>query len=337
MEYKSRPILVLSKHDIERVITMPAAIMAIERALCEYSKGRAQMPPKIYLNLSKYKGDFRAMPAYVCLRRTSAGKPDFAGIKWVNVHEYNKKFGLPTVMATIILSDPKTGYPIAIMDGTYITKVRTGAAGGIAARYLARKDSRILGLVGCGTQAESQLEALLEYFRFSAVRVWGLSGKCERQFMKKFAYTKLDFICAKNVKECVTDADIIVTTTPSRRPLVKFSWVKKGAHINAIGADAPGKEEIDPDILKNSKLVVDDLTQAKHSGEINVPYAKRLIRGKDIYAALGDIVAGKKRGRMNDSEITVFDSTGLAIQDIALAGIVYNKCIKLKLGKNIKL
>jgi len=138
---------------------------------------------------------------------------------------------------------------------------------------------------------------------------------------------------AASVQECVAGADIIVTTTPSRKPLVRSSWVKDGAHLNAIGADAPGKEELDPTILKRARVVVDDLEQASHSGEINVPIAKGLFKLKDIYATLGEIIAGKKKGRTSPREVTVFDSTGLAIQDTAIASFIYKAALKKKLGR----
>ena len=138
---------------------------------------------------------------------------------------------------------------------------------------------------------------------------------------------------AATIKECVSDADIVVTTTPSRKPIVQPQWIKDGTHINAIGADAPGKEELDPTILKRSKVVVDDVEQASHSGEINVPIAKGLFKLKDIYATLGEIIAGKKKGRASPREVTVFDSTGLAIQDTAVASLIYKAAVKKKLGR----
>ena len=138
---------------------------------------------------------------------------------------------------------------------------------------------------------------------------------------------------ANNIQGCVAGADIVVTTTPSRKPIVQSSWIKDGVHINAIGADAPGKEELDPKVLKRARVVVDDLEQASHSGEINVPIAKGLFKLKDIHATLGEIIAGKKKGRTSPREVTVFDSTGLAIQDTAAASLIYKAAVKKKLGR----
>lgn len=325
-----RKTLILTRRQVSRLIDMPLALEAVRSAFILYGKGRVEMPPKIYLQLKKHSGDFRAMPAYL-------EGLESAGLKWVNVHPGNRDFGLPAVMAVIILSDPKTGFPLAIMDGTLITNLRTGAAGGIAAKCLARKDSSTVGLVGCGVQAKAQLLALKEFFRISSVFVWGLRFKQAKIFLQETRYLGLKMQVKDNIRDCVKDADIIVTTTPSRKPLVKSDWIKDGVHINAIGADAKGKEELDPGILKRAKIIVDDKRQACHSGEINVVLSKGLISERDIYATLGEVLTQKKQGRVSDKEITVFDSTGLAIQDIACARLVYQKAIKLKIGNPVKI
>jgi alanine dehydrogenase len=287
------------------------------------------MPPKLYVTFPK--GDFRTMPCYI---------PDlgFGGVKVVNVHPENpRKYNLPTVMATIILIEPETGRPLAIMDGTWITDMRTGAAGGVAAKYLARRDSKVIGMVGAGTQARTQLLALTEVFDIGEVRVYSRSlESCER-FKKDVAYLGLNISIKGKVEEAVRGCDILVTTTPVTQPIVEDEWVDEGMHINAIGADAPLKEELDPRILRRAKIVVDDIEQACHSGEINVPLSKGIISRADIYAELGEIIAGKKVGRVTDSEITIFDSTGLAIQDIATAAVVYKRAREQGLGSEVEL
>jgi alanine dehydrogenase len=327
---KKNKTLVLDRNSVARLIDVKKAIGAVEGAFMEYGRGRVQMPPKIYIHLKKYDGDFRAMPAYI-------EKLDRCTLKWVNVHPRNSISGLPTVMAVIILSDPRNGLPLCIMDGTLATNLRTGAAGAVAAKYLARKDPRMIGMVGCGAQAKAQLQALGSLFDIPMIKVWSRGGICVKEFIKAMKRPGCDIYESMSIKECVRDCDIIVTTTPSRKPLVKSAWIKKGAHINAIGADAKGKEELDPEILKNAKVVVDSWAQASHSGEINVPLIGGLISKNDIYAELGDIVAGKKKGRTSPEEITVFDSTGLAIQDAAVADLIYRAAIRKKLGRWIAL
>ncbi|HDZ77193.1 MAG TPA: alanine dehydrogenase [Candidatus Omnitrophica bacterium] len=320
--------LVLDDKTIRKISDIKKSIMAVEDAFYEYGKGRVQMPAKIYLHLDKYSGDFRAMPAYI-------EKLERCALKWVNVHPSNARFGLPAVMALLILSNPKNALPLCIMDATYLTAMRTGAAGAVAAKYLARADSKIVSLVGSGVQARMQLNALRCLFKINEVRVWGHKALYIRKFIREMKSSKYQLKAADNIKECVRGSDIIVTTTPSRKPLVKLDWVKPGAHINAIGADGKGKQELCPAVLKQAKLVVDNWEQASHSGEINVALRKGQISKKDIYTDIGKIVCGKRRGRINKNEITVFDSTGLAIQDVAVADLIYRIAKKKKVGKQI--
>jgi len=301
----------LTASDIKKIINMPNTLAAVETAFREYGFGKVVIPPKLYLDLKHYGGDFRAMPAYV---------EKSAGLKWVSVYPGNPGKGLPTVLAMLVLNDPETGFPLAIMDATQITGYRTGAAGGVAANYLARKDSTALGLIGAGAQAKTQLLALLNYFEFEKIYMWSLREEDIERFQADFEDLPIESASIETAAGC----DIVCTTTPSREFIVKREWVKEGAHINAIGADAAGKQELDPRILADAKVVVDDITQAKHSGEINVAIKRESFAEVDIYATLGEIVTGAKRGRIGN-EITVFDSTGLAIQDIATARMLLDK------------
>lgn len=289
------------------------AIKTIEKAFFDYSLGIAKMPPKQYLDFPEYNGDIRIMPSY-------SNSLKIAATKIVNVHPDNYKLGLRTVMASIIVNDIKTGLPLAVMDGTYITGIRTGAASAVATKYLARKNSKTLGVVGAGQQAVYQIIALMSVIKFKEIFVFDIN-KNNIETLKKIL--KREGIKIEHAElEKASSQDVLVTTTPSRGPIIKKEWIKPGTHINAIGADAVGKQELDPDILKQAKIVVDDWIQASHSGEINVPIQKRLITQKDVWANLGDIVVKKKNGRVNQEEITVFDSTGLAIQDLYVAHLV---------------
>jgi alanine dehydrogenase len=327
-------VLLLTKKEIEPLLSMNEVMQAVESAFREKGLGYAQMPPKVYLSYPKYNGDLRAMPSYL-------ERLDISAVKVVNSHPDNQsKFSLPTVMATIILVDPKNGAPLAIMDGTWITAMRTGAAGGLAAKYLARKDARIVGFVGAGTQARTQLTALLTLYRnLEKVKVWSRTRESRETFVSemKAEYENLtDVVPVENVEDAVRDMDILVTATPSRVPIVLGKWISRGAHITCIGADAPGKEELDPAILKRAKIVVDDWEQASHSGEINVPLAKRLMSRNDVWGDICEIAAGLKPGRTSESEITVFTSTGLAVQDAATAKLVYDKAIAKNVGHSVE-
>ncbi len=304
--------LLLSKEDVRGLLDMPAVIQAVEQALGDYAKGIARMPHKIYLDTES--GDFRAMPAYL---------PGAAGMKWVCAYPGNPAKGLPTVMATIIYSDPDNGYPLAIMDATDITAYRTGATAAIASRYLARPDSSTLGIIGAGQQAYTQLMAHAELFPLKTIKVFDTSPSALERFIESFPGIQT---CSL---EEVAAADIVCTLTTMREPLLKRRWIRPGTHINAVGADASGKQELEPSLLNDAVVVVDDLKQASAAGEINVPLSQGLFKAEQIYATLGELVVGKKPGRTDRNAITIFDSTGLAIEDVATAKLIYKRAGEL--------
>jgi alanine dehydrogenase len=310
-------VLLLGRREIEELISMSEALKAVEQAFKLQIEGTTIMPPKLYLNLPEYQGDFRAMPAYV---------DGSAGVKWVSVYPNNCEKNLMSVMAIITLCDPNTGCPLAIIDGTYITDIRTGAAGGVAVKYLARKGSTIIGFVGAGIQARTQLLAISEVLpKIEQVKVFDQNWDATLKYVDEIgAQLGMNIRPVETIREA-TEADIIVTTTPSRKPLIKKQHIKPGTHINAIGADAKGKQELETDLLRDAKIIVDDIEQASHSGEINVPLSEGVIKIDDIYGTLGEVVASIKKGRENNEEITIFDSTGVAIEDIICAKLVYNK------------
>ncbi len=280
----------------------------VEEAFAAFGRDEVEMPPKVYVNLDG--GDFRTMPAYI----PSLG---LAGVKIVNVHPDNPACGLPSVMALLVLLAPATGMPYAVMNATMLTDLRTGASGAVAARHLCRRqDDLEVGLVGAGRQAEAQLEATAAWLGIGRIRVWSRSEASAEAFVRRCDRFDIETATLERVVDC----DLLVTTTPSRTPLVSNDWIRDGTHINAIGADAPGKQELDPAILVRARVFVDDPRQAVHSGEINVPIAAGQYRAEQLAGTLGEVVLGKK-GRQSDAEITVFDSTGLAIQDLAIARV----------------
>ena len=280
---------------------------AVESAFADHGMGLVQMPPKVYITLPG--GDFRTMPAYLPSQK-------MAGVKIVNVHPENTKNGLPTVMALTIILDIATGKPVAVLNATRLTDMRTGAAGAVAAKYLAPKKTVMLGIAGTGRQAEAQVWATAAELEIEEIRVWSRNTRHAQNFVRKMDR----FDCTSVSLEKVCDANLIVTTTPSRTPIIRSEWVHEGTHINAIGADAPGKEELDPALLNRAQVFVDDMAQAIHSGEINVPIAQGSYRQEAIAGTLGEVVIGRKK-RESADRITLFDSTGLAIQDLAIAAI----------------
>jgi alanine dehydrogenase len=309
-------VLWLSEEDVKSLLGIDLAIEAVEGAFRDHALGRTQMPPKPYLYFPKYHGDLRTMPAYL-------EDQNSAGVKIVNVHPQNPERGLPTVMALLVLNSPESGAPLAVMGATHLTNMRTGAAGAVAARQLARPDSAVVGLVGAGAQARTQLLALSRVFKIEKVIVSDRSLESSRALIKDaHAFLDCDYHPTDSRQEAC-DCDILVTTTPSRRPLVKEAWIRPGTHINAIGADAKGKQELESALTAKALVVVDDMAQAVHSGEVNVPISQGVLKPEQIHAQIGEVLVGHKPGRTRREELTIFDSTGLAIQDVAVGTKVY--------------
>ncbi len=304
------PTLLLDRNAVKTLIRMADVINVVEGAFRMCGEGKGKMPAKVYLSVEH--GDFRAMPAAL---------PGSAGVKWVNVHPDNRSRGLPSIMGILIYSDPETGYPVAIMDATEITAYRTGAAAAIASKYLARADSHTIGIIGAGFQAHTQILAHAELFNPLSINVSDVSQAAVDRLMRSFSQFAIRNC---SIQEAVV-SDIVCTLTPSRSPIIKREWIRPGTHINAVGADAPGKQELDPSILKEAVVVVDDIKQASGSGEINVPIQKGIYSVGEVYGTLAELVAGTKKGRMDDRAVTVFDSTGIAVEDIAVAKLLFEK------------
>jgi len=304
------PTLLLDRKAVNNLMNMSDVINVVEEAFKMWGKGKVNMPPKAYLLVEH--GDFRAMPAAL---------PGCAGVKWVNAHPQNQSRNLPSVMAVIIYNDPETGYPLAIMDGTKITAYRTGAAAAIASKYLARQDSHTIGIIGAGCQAYTQIIAHAELFDLSSINVFDISEAAVDKLIKSFPEFP---VRSCSIQEAVL-SDIVCTLTPSRNPIIKKEWIIAGTHINAVGADAAGKEELDPFILKEAIVVVDDLRQASTGGEINVLIKKGIYTVNEVYGTLPELVVRKKKGRTDNKVITVFDSTGIAVEDIAVAKFLFEK------------
>lgn len=324
-------MLIITKKEVESIIPLGEiknVIDGVEKAFFDYGQGKVQMPAKLYLFFKEFNGDLRIMPSY-------SETLKMAGTKIVNVHPDNPKIGLKTVMAVVVLNEAKTGLPLALMDGTYLTGMRTGAAAAVATKYLARKDAKTLGVVGAGYQAIFQIAGITKVREIKEILVYDIADERIAKLAEILEKEKIE-IKKGNLEE-VARKDILVTCTPAREPILKSGWILPGTHINAIGADAAGKEELNPQILKEAKIIVDNWEQASHSGEINVPLAKGIISKKDIFAELGEVVAGKKPGRENDKEITIFDSTGLAIQDLYTGNLIYNLAKEKKIGKEIEI
>ena len=318
--------LLLGPDAVEAHADLPAVVDAVEAAFAADARGDTIMPAKSYIDLPQYNGDFRSMPAYL-----DTGEWDAAAVKWVNVHPDNEEqFDLPTVMGTIVYSDPRNAFPLALIDGTTVTRLRTGAAAAVATRHLAREDATSLGLVGAGTQAYTQLEAIATVRDIDHVVVSDVDEDAVAEFVDTFE-GRFD-VRGGSVAEAAA-CDVLSTLTPVEDPIVEE--VGETTHVNAIGADAAGKHEIADDVLQDATIVIDDYEQCTHSGEINVPWSEGLLDDGDIYAELGEIVTDEVPGRGEPGGpegVTVFDSTGLAIQDVAAAHVAYEHATEADAG-----
>ncbi len=335
-QHASVRTLILTGKQVKKLLDMKDVLGAVENAFKHKGLGKVQMPPKVYLFYQKFNGDLRTMPSYV-------EDMDVSAVKIVNVHPDNPKtHGMRTVMAVLVLVSPHTGQPLAFMDATHITDMRTGGASAIASKFLARPAPKVLGIIGAGNQARTQMLALITQFgHFDEVRVYDMFPEKTKSLVREFRRHYKEQIgkvkAVSEAKAAVVDSDIVVTCTSSRQPIVHDEWVKPGTHFNCIGADAPGKQEMDPKILKRAFLVIDDWEQASHSGEINVPLSKNELTKEDVDAEIGQVVAGLKPGRKDDQEITVFCSTGLAVQDCLTAKLAYDAAIQQKIGRSVQI
>jgi alanine dehydrogenase len=317
--------LLLNGEAVGKHAPLSDVIPAVEAAFAAFARGDALMPAKSYIDLPAYNGDFRSMPAYL-----STPEWDAAGIKWINVHPDNpERFGLPTVLGTVIYSDPETAFPLAILDGQELTQLRTGAAAAVATDHLAVPDATSLGIVGAGVQSHTQLRAISQVRDIDRVVIADRDDDRVAAFVAAFE-AEFD-VGGGSIAEAAA-CDVLSTVTPVESPIVSREVVGPHTHINAIGADAAGKHELDDRILLDAKLVIDDHEQATHSGEINVPWSRGVLDDDDIHGTLGAIVLGETSGRVDTDGVTVFDSTGLAIQDLAAAHVAYERAAAANAG-----
>jgi len=328
-------VLVLGRPDIEAVFTMKDAIAAGEKAFKELALGTVVMPLRPVIPVKeegKLKGRFSLMPAYI------GGDMKALGVKVITAFPENLNKGLPLILGTVLLNDSSTGELLGIFEGGYVTALRTGAAGGISAKYLAREDSEVVGLFGTGPQAQTQLEAVAVVRKIKKAKVISRDPGHVKAFCNEMGkLLDIDVVPAKDSKDAVVGCDIVITATSAQQPVFKGEWLERGTHIIGIGSHhGPGIKEIDEVAVKKSKLVVDSREAClAEAGDIIDPIRSGVITADHIYAELGEIIAGKKKGRENDSEITFFKSVGLAIQDVSTVAAIYERAIKKGVGTEI--
>jgi alanine dehydrogenase len=326
--------LLLSRQDVASILTMEVCLEAVENAFGELARGAAVMPQRAVIKVADHNGLFLGMPAFI------GGDLNVLGLKVVTVYPDNpSKHNLPTTLGTLMLCDPVTGRVVAVMDAGYLTAVRTGAASGVATKYLAREDSKTCVVFGAGVQARKQLEAMKLVRPPEKTYVIDVVPQAREAFASEMGEALgVKVIATEDIEGAVREADIIVTATSSHDPLFDGEWLKPGTHVNNIGSHSPGARELDTATVKRSKFVA-DLEEANlaEAGDILIPIQEGAVTEDHIYASLGEIVVGAKPGRENSEEITVFKSCGLAIQDVATALAVYDAAREKGIGAEVEL
>ncbi len=326
--WANRKTLILGRNEMIGLLSPAEYNACVEQAYRMHGEGRYFMDPKGHIVLDRFPGEWEAMPSYI-------EEPHAAACKWVSIRENNReRFNLPTVFSILIYTEPESGFPLAIVDGSYHTVMRTGASAAVSAKWMARKNSRTLAIVGAGHMAEGALATCNEVFGWEDVRIWSRTQATLDHFLKtqQPKYDRFTIRASTNVEEVVRGADVVVTLTPARTPIVKAEWIAPGTHIAAVGADKAGDQELEGVLLTRARIFVDDIRQCRTDGEINVPLAQGLIAEADIAGEIGEVVTGCKPGRTSDEEITIFDSTGIALQDSATVPLEYERAMAAGVG-----
>ncbi len=323
---------VLSAQNIHAALTMADAIEAVRSGFAQLSAGRAVVPLRTSLNTAA--GTSLFMPAYLADSETTA-------LKLVSVYPDNPSLGLPTILALVAVVDGRTGRPLALMDGTYLTALRTGAASGAATELLARKESSVLVLFGAGVQGRSQLEAVCTVRPIKEVRIFDPDQEAARRLVDETAgrgHIPHRILIVASPTEAVRDADVVVTATTSKQPVFDGVDVGPGTHVNAIGAYTPETRELDEELVRRAKIVVDTREGClAEAGDLILPLRSGAISEADIYAELGEIIRGVKAGRETEAEITLFKSVGTAVQDAAVARAALDRADQKSLGTIVAL
>jgi ornithine cyclodeaminase/alanine dehydrogenase-like protein (mu-crystallin family) len=294
----------LDEEQVRTQLRMADLIPAMEKALIDFSAGKVTQLVRSVIKVDPPGGFLGIMPALT---------PEGLGLKAVTFFPSNAKRGIPTHMATIFLVDPETGAPLAIMDGRLITEMRTAAVSAAATKLLAPPDAKVLAILGSGVQAHSHAEALRLVRRFEEIRVWSPTREHAERFAKEIGAK------ATSAEETVRGADVVVTATNSKTPVLEGSWLKSGCHVNVVGASRPDWREVDDETMANVLFVDSREGATKESGDV-------ILSGAKIYAELGEALAAKVPLRA--SETTIFKSLGMAVEDIAAAMLVYRSATK---------
>jgi ornithine cyclodeaminase/alanine dehydrogenase len=327
-------IIIINAEESEKLLKYEEVIKTVEDVYVQKANNRSIVFPLVFHEFNPGVADMDIKSGWLM-------DSEIFGLKLVSWFGDNEKKGLPMLMGTILICDANTGAPKGILDGSYVTGIRTGAAGAIGAKYLAKKDAKNLMMVGAGHVASFMIpETLMAVPSVCNVKIYDpIDVKYAEKMVAKLekAYKDVRFEAVTDIEKATLESDIIITATPSKEPIIMKEWVKPGTHFSCIGADMSGKEEIDPEILRNARIFVDDIEQNINVGEIEIPIKKGIISKDDILGEIGEVISGGIKGRMSEEDITVFDATGTALLDLLTGTLAIDKARKQGLGTTVKL
>ena len=325
-------MLVLSEQQVQSLIEIDELIAALKRAHIQYSTGNAVMPVRLVVPLPQIQGRITSMPGFLTDDKA-------LGMKVVTYFQENPKKNLPAILATILLFSAETGKIIATMDGSYITAIRTACASALATEALANPQTPVLGILGAGVQARAHIQALTRVRKIERIRLYSPSGASAAAIRKEMApQLNCSIEVADSAASAVRDADLLVTVTTAKEPIVRPEWLKPGVHINAVGSHRPDLREIDGATLARAKIVVDSREAIMaECGDILLALKEKSIGENAIHAEIGEVLAGTKAGRTTNDEMTLYKSVGIAIQDVAAAHLVYRKAVEKGVGTTVEI
>jgi alanine dehydrogenase len=326
-------MLILSEKDLRRVLAMRDVIGAVEQGFRAIACGETLAPERLQMEIAAAGAVMLEMPGYV----RAAGAAGALGTKIVSVFPNNAARALDTVQAVYLLFDSDTGVLLAMMEGRFITAIRTAATSAVATRFMARPDARRLAIFGTGVQAEFHAEAMLEVGRIESLMVVSRNAEKASEFAQRIS-SRFDVACdIATAEQAVTNSDLICTCTSSPDPLFDGRLLRAGAHINGVGAFTPTTRELDTEAVRRSRVIIDSVSAAgRESGEILIPLRQGLISAEHVKGSLADVVSGRVAGRESAREITLFKSCGLAIEDLVTARLAYSRAVAGRIGTSVQ-
>jgi alanine dehydrogenase len=323
-------MLALSENDVRKLLDLEELIEALRQAHTQYSTGKAVMPVRLVVPLPQIHGRITSMPGFLTEDKA-------LGMKVVTYFQNNPKQDLPAILATIMLFSGETGQLIAVMDGSYITAIRTACASAMATQALANRETPLLGILGAGVQARAHIEALCRVRHPHRIKIYsplGISAAALKQELE--GETGIDIEVIASAEDTVRDCDLVVTVTTAKEPILRSEWLKPGVHINAVGSHRPDAREIDGATLARSKVVVDSREAIMaECGDVLLAIKENSVTEDCIHGEIGEVLAGVKPGRTSSSEVTLYKSVGIAIQDVATAHLIYHKALEQRIGTTV--